>query len=216
MKLLPPRADSNGIIGASDDIVADGTQLSHFDSSASSDVLRRIRQLEDSSLDSFVGEIPSELKVGSSLLESVVEDSVDLRHQPQAIHHPVMNNTNSSSGVSSVPTSTVKPALIDVKLREDETSLSADPTSSFVTSEQQQVLTSRTSGLEEDTSGISGISPLDDPSSMDPIATMSGGIGGGEDVELADSQEWRKLKISFEPPTSTADRDVRGEQSFVL
>ena len=83
-------ADSNGIIGASDDIVADGTQLSHFDSSASSDVLRRIRQLEDSSLDSFVGEIPSELKVGSSLLESVVEDSVDLRHQPQVIHYPGM------------------------------------------------------------------------------------------------------------------------------
>ena len=92
----------------------------------------------------------------------------------------------------------------------------SDPTSSFVTSEQQQVLTSRTSGLEEDTSGISGISPLDDPSSMDPMVAMSGGIGGGEDVELADSQEWRKLKISFEPPTSTADRDVRGEQSFAL
>ena len=44
-----------------------------------------------------------------------------------------MNNTNSSSGVSSVPTSTVKPALIDVKLREDETSLSTGASPNMIT-----------------------------------------------------------------------------------
>merc|ERR1719348_1098733 len=119
---------------------------------------------------------------------------------------------NSSSGVSSMPTSLVKPSISQAQVIDDESiSETTDPTSSFYSSEKPQVLTSRTSGLEEDTSGISGISPLDDPSLMDPMVAMSGGIGEGEDVELADSQEWRKLKISFEPPTSTADKEGRGE-----
>merc|ERR1712025_17560 len=98
-------------------------------------------------------------------------------------------------------------------MKDDEsTSLFTDPTSSFVTSDKQQILTSRTSGLEEDTSGISGISPLEDPS-LEPVVA----VGGGEDVELADSQEWRKLKISYEPPTSSsADRDEMGERGFVM
>ena len=61
--------------------------------------------------------------------------------------------------------------------------------------------------MEEDTSGISGISPLEDPS----LAVGGVGDGGGEEGELADSQEWRKLKISYDPPSSA---DGRGERSF--
>ena len=81
-------ADSNGIIAASSEVVhrrldgtaSDESQLSPFDSSASSDVMRRIQQLEDSSLNSFAGDVPSELKVASSSFlysESVnVDESV--------------------------------------------------------------------------------------------------------------------------------------------
>ena len=87
-------ADSDGVIGASVEGDVDAIS-SQFDSSASSDVLRRIRQLEDSSLNSFVGDIPSELKVTSSLLESVVDESIALQHHPQIISDHLVHQPGS-------------------------------------------------------------------------------------------------------------------------
>ena len=92
------------------------------------------------------------------------------------------------------------------------TALTLDRTS--VSSDKQHILTSRTSGLEEDTSGISGISPLEEPSS-EPASAI-GGVGDSGAVEVIDAQEWDKLKISFDPPTSGVDRDGKGETSYVL
>ena len=91
----------------------------------------------------------------------------------------------------------------------------SDPTSSFFSGEKPQILSSTTSGLEEDTSGISGISPLEDPSS-EPHDCGGGRGGGASGKEFGEVNGFKNTRISFEPPTSSSEQNEATDSSIAF
>jgi len=160
------------------------------------------------------------------IMEPVVQDHLssqgargrhlDSQQVDSHLRQPATNFMNSSSGISSIPTSLIKPSHVQAQVVDDESLCeNTDPTSSFFSGEKPQILSSTTSGLEEDTSGISGISPLEDPSS-EPHDCGGGRGGGASGKEFGEVNGFKNTRISFEPPTSSSEQNEATDSSIAF